>query len=50
VAVQMTGNAMYDSVGSIIVGNLLGLVCFYSCMFTYIILAHIYSSFFKTST
>ncbi|GJN27910.1 hypothetical protein PR202_gb15974 [Eleusine coracana subsp. coracana] len=29
VAVQMTGNAIYDSVGSIIVGNLLGMVAIF---------------------
>lgn len=27
VAVNTTGNAIYDSVGSIIIGNLLGIVC-----------------------
>lgn len=30
VAVRMTGNPIYDPIGSIVVGNLLGMVCLYS--------------------
>lgn len=33
VAVNTTGNAIYDPIGSIIVGNLLGMVChLYFCI------------------
>lgn len=30
IAVNVTGNAIYDPIGSIIVGNLLGMVLFFS--------------------
>lgn len=30
VAVRITGNPIYDPIGSIVVGNLLGMVCLYS--------------------
>ncbi|XP_062113046.1 metal tolerance protein C4-like [Humulus lupulus] len=33
VAVNITGNGIYDSIGSIIVGNLLGMVCDVFCLF-----------------
>lgn len=38
VAVNITGNAIYDPIGSIIVGNLLGMVCNTSCPWIFYIL------------